>query len=297
MNWVVMSFFENMRCHKILFVTLLWLGLTTLCHGASLKELKLRLDLARQDLRISEATEARIASELKKLKNSGHASPEVLEDYEIYLGRVQEMVLENRKIVQKLEALYARYAPRTESVSLSASSKAQDAPGSKLPNEEEGDELVALDREFHASLTAFDEMLLKEMDEIRSKSASKMKDLAEEAAAVAQRLREKGVEIDTSSPEETSDAQAEGAESEQREGSPEKGEGDAQTATTGDRQEGSRGEGKGQSSTQQQRSRPSGHDDDIVARQIREAAEKETDPELKEKLWKEYDDYKEGKSQ
>ncbi len=184
MNWVVMSFFENMRCHKILFVTLLWLGLTTLCHGASLKELKLRLDLARQDLRISEATEARIASELKKLKNSGHASPEVLEDYEIYLGRVQEMVLENRKIVQELEALYARYAPRTESASLSASSKAQDAPGSKLPNEEEGDELVALDREFHASLTAFDEMLLKEMDEIRSKSASKMKDLAEEAAAV-----------------------------------------------------------------------------------------------------------------
>jgi len=32
--------------------------------------------------------------------------------------------------------------------------------------------------------------------------------------------------------------------------------------------------------------------DDIVARQIREAAEKETDPELKEKLWEEYRNYK-----
>ena len=33
-------------------------------------------------------------------------------------------------------------------------------------------------------------------------------------------------------------------------------------------------------------------DDDIVARQLREAAENETDPELKEKLWKEYEEYK-----
>jgi len=33
-------------------------------------------------------------------------------------------------------------------------------------------------------------------------------------------------------------------------------------------------------------------DDDIVARQLREAAEKETDPELKEKLWEEYETYK-----
>ncbi len=35
-------------------------------------------------------------------------------------------------------------------------------------------------------------------------------------------------------------------------------------------------------------------DDDIVARQLREAAEKETDPELKEKLWQEYRKYKKG---
>jgi len=36
-------------------------------------------------------------------------------------------------------------------------------------------------------------------------------------------------------------------------------------------------------------------DDDIVARQLREAAEKEQDPELKEKLWQEYRKYKEGR--
>ncbi len=36
----------------------------------------------------------------------------------------------------------------------------------------------------------------------------------------------------------------------------------------------------------------SGENDDLVAKQLREAAEKETDPELREKLWKEYQDYK-----
>ncbi len=40
--------------------------------------------------------------------------------------------------------------------------------------------------------------------------------------------------------------------------------------------------------------RPGAEDDDIVARQLREAAEQEKDPVLKEKLWKEYDAYKKG---
>ena len=37
---------------------------------------------------------------------------------------------------------------------------------------------------------------------------------------------------------------------------------------------------------------PDGKDDDIVARQLREAAESEQDPELREKLWEEYRKYK-----
>lgn len=37
---------------------------------------------------------------------------------------------------------------------------------------------------------------------------------------------------------------------------------------------------------------PDGSDDDVVARQLREAATNETDPELREKLWQEYRNYK-----
>jgi len=39
---------------------------------------------------------------------------------------------------------------------------------------------------------------------------------------------------------------------------------------------------------------PDGSDDDVVARQLREAATNETDPELREKLWQEYRNYKKG---
>jgi len=37
-----------------------------------------------------------------------------------------------------------------------------------------------------------------------------------------------------------------------------------------------------------------GQDDDIVARQLREAAAKEPDPGVREKLWDEYRRYKKG---
>jgi hypothetical protein len=40
-----------------------------------------------------------------------------------------------------------------------------------------------------------------------------------------------------------------------------------------------------------------GRDDDVVARQLREAAMKEEDPELREKLWDEYREYKKSVGQ
>ena len=41
---------------------------------------------------------------------------------------------------------------------------------------------------------------------------------------------------------------------------------------------------------------PDGKDDDVVARQLREAAETEKDPELRTRLWEEYRKYKSRKS-
>lgn len=61
--------------------------------------------------------------------------------------------------------------------------------------------------------------------------------------------------------------------------------------------QGSRGAGGGAAPQQQQETFPppedipSGRDDDIVARQLREAAMREADPELREALWDEYRRY------
>lgn len=68
-------------------------------------------------------------------------------------------------------------------------------------------------------------------------------------------------------------------------------QGDAQS----DRARGPTGHGDAdaeKSDTREREKRGDGHDDDIVAGQLREAAEKATDPVLKAKLWEEYDNYK-----
>ncbi|MGD9157840.1 MAG: hypothetical protein PVG39_05505 [Desulfobacteraceae bacterium] len=53
----------------------------------------------------------------------------------------------------------------------------------------------------------------------------------------------------------------------------------------------------GQAETFEHHEKGDSRDDDVVARQLREAAEKETDTVLKEQLWKEYEKYKKSKSQ
>ena len=49
-----------------------------------------------------------------------------------------------------------------------------------------------------ASLATFDGLLLKEMDKIRAGSSKKLQNLAAEAAEAAKRLRQQGLDVDTS---------------------------------------------------------------------------------------------------
>jgi hypothetical protein len=266
-------------------------------YGVSSEAARWMLENARENLRISLATEKRIASELERLKRSASASPQVIKDYEIYLQRVQAMVAENRKIVRDMEAAYARYAPSETKSGSAPSDEMENMLDPQIPEQQNVDELAALDRELNESLSEFDEMLLKELDLIQAKSADRMQDLAQEAAAAAKRLREKGVDLDSSSDEsaeseakETAEENESDADKEstgnQNEQASKEGEEDGQVAKSDSSRQGAEGEARKQSR------HGSGEDDDIVARQLREAAENETDPELKEKLWKEYEEYK-----
>ena len=122
----------------------------------------------------------------------------------------------------------------------------------------------ALDAELFAGLGEFDEMLLREQERVK-------------AAAPRTAAGEGG-----------------GA------GSSAAGSGATEQADFGSDAQATDGEGAGPGSprspgkTSAPPGTPDGSDDDVVARQLREAAEKETDPELKKKLWEEYRKYKKG---
>jgi hypothetical protein len=264
--------------------------------------IELKREQARSDLAAGKATEARIASELNALKQSGNANPDDLKNYETYLSRVQEMVAEQQKMVEEMEKARTAHRRAEKTGGGSQAIPPSGAPSAAMAPEKESGELGSLNRTLSDSLSEFDQMLLKEMDEIRAKSESRMSTLAQEAASAAGKIGEGG-EPGTAS----GDASAkegggeEGAGSGGEQGSRESGRGESggsygNVPTT----EGPvAGGSAGSSTVSGQGGRPSGsdQDDDIVARQLREAAEKETDPELKKKLWKEYEDYKKASRQ
>ncbi len=157
---------------------------------------------------------------------------------------------------------------------------------------------TAMVSEFEASLGDFDEKLLREQDRVKANRPQTGADSGGSAGG------ESGAEGQGEGKNGSEGEQGESGEGSEQ---GESGEGDGQQSgqqgsdsqggtDTGAGQPG--GDSQGSSSGGNQSSAPAdipdGSDDDIIARQLREAAEKETDPELKKKLWEEYRRYKNG---
>jgi hypothetical protein len=288
---------------KAVFAGILLLVLCANLYAATRQKIESALESARKDLRISIATQEQIASDLAKLKKSGDASPDMVEDYKRYLSRVQAMVAENRKTVAKIEALHARYDIRKTPDGSAYSDDTEAMINPAIPEEQAVDELVALDRQLDSSLAQFDQMLLKELDLIQAKSSERMRDLAGEAAAAAKRLRDQGIEINTDLEEESVESGQESTQAQKtveieenasqtgKENKSEESKDDSELTARDPSREGVEGSGN------HPKNRYDPKDDDIVARQLREAAEGETDPELRKKLWKEYESYKKNKGE
>lgn len=281
--------------------------------GASLAD---RLAAARLELEIGVATEQRILNELERYRASGDASGDRIALYETYLDRVRRLTEEKRKTVQQLEQALQ------QSAAASGSGEANPGlppPSIAIPEDQELDELQALQRELDESIAAFDDILLTEGELARVQSELKMKRLAQEAAQAARELREGGGEEGGEGSGEGESGMASGESGSESgepsgENAPEGGmqgmedmEGDSGDASqdTGQQESGggmdrakrasksSPGQGS-EASAEKTAQKAETQDDDIVARQLREAAEKETDPVLREKLWKEYNEYKKG---
>jgi hypothetical protein len=138
------------------------------------------------------------------------------------------------------------------------------------------EQIALLDAELSGGLGSFDEMLLREQERVRA--AAPMKDAAGGGGTGGGNAG-------------NADAAA-GAEGDNGESGAESDAGsDGSSSRSGGAGPGGRRQGGGQGAPP---NTPDGSDDDVVARQLREAAEKETDPELKKKLWEEYRKYKAG---
>jgi hypothetical protein len=258
------------------------------------------LERARETLKISQAARDRITGELSDLKASGNASPEVLSAYETYLARVQEMVDENQKALAQMEAAYSAHQARSQAAAAGTPAIAGAAPPSAGLGEDPADRLKALDRQFNESLAAFDEMLLKELRLIQAASAKRMQGLSEAAAEAGRQAGEKGgaSSAGKGSTAETAGSGTAGGGSEKGEAGTEQAktsEGSGKPGGAAGSGQGAGGWGPGGTGAPPGSYTPS-PDDDIVARQLREAAEKETDPDLKAKLWKEYEAYKKSRA-
>jgi hypothetical protein len=153
------------------------------------------------------------------------------------------------------------------------------------------DKRAQIDRRFDETFAVFDERMRKEQETISEERAARGSGSGPAGGAVEG--------------EESGDGQS--GEGDQGEGMP----GEGSDGAGGD--PGGRGESAGERSGEQgggggvgggaaggsgpntvPADIPDGRDDDIVARQLREAAMKETDPELRERLWEEYRQYKQS---
>jgi hypothetical protein len=149
----------------------------------------------------------------------------------------------------------------------------------------QAEETAELEGAFLSSLGDFDDSLLKEEEKVAARVPSQRES---GSSSASESIGQAGGTGETGSGES-------GAREEQGEGTTEDQgrEGQAGKAQSSTSRSGSQGSGVEQSTY----GAPGGNlpppeDDDIVARQLREAAEKEPDPELKKKLWEEYWKYK-----
>ena len=209
---------------------------------------------------------ARVAAEqdFREQRQRGVLDGTEASDYAEFVARLQRRVAEDCVAVREAGL---HLPPDVECPALpprAVAPAAIDQTAEKTP--EEG--VAALDAQLFVGLGQFDELLLREQERIRIEAP--MPSVAHgtgggESARAGARGRAAAETADASAPREEADPGA-GPGTPRRQERTETAPADI----------------------------PEGSDDDLVARQLREAAEKEPDPELKRKLWEEYRRYKEG---
>ena len=251
---------------------------------------------ARHDLAISEQVLARVSEQADKARSDPATGPRERERLDEYLAHVRELVAQNRKRVRTLEES-VQTAPA--GLPVGAGSGAAGVSGAATNAEQ----VAALDARLSGSLAEFDQLLLEEARKTQARAPASGSSRAY-AGGSGTKAGGKG---SAQSGEDGSGRQAGSEGTGQSEAGGSKpgsastsadGSTDSQPQGSGPGSPGGRIDGTDPGAPGQTAAVPpdvgDGSDDDIVARQIRRAAETERDPELRERLWDEYRKYKQG---
>jgi hypothetical protein len=236
-----------------------------------------------KELIVTASARERMQGEYRMLMASGRLTRGQQHEFKRYLGDLGLRISE-----QCREVLHRYPGVDREQLPCDAMNAAAGPPGDPASEETPQEEIASLDAALADGLGEFDEMLLTEQRKIASRAP-----------------RSGGVSGGGSDGNEGGSGQeGEGGEA----GGD--GEGEESTAQGGAEQGASTGEesterrkgagksgsgmgsGSGKGGNVPPADVPDGKGDDVVARQLREAAMKEQDPELRRKLWDEYKRYK-----
>jgi hypothetical protein len=234
-----------------------------------------------EQLRLDHAALVAAETDFRARRERGSLDGAEAADYAAYIARLQ------RRVIEDCVALARSVNPAPENLPCPQTLPAltQSADIDQQTELTRGEQLAVLDAELNTGLGEYDEMLLQEQERI--KAATPRSDGIGDGSGTGQGDGGTG-------------AQGTGEEGADTDGEQEATGSDKGTTDAGQPPDASPSRGGGAGTGAQKVGAgpppdiPDGSDDDVVARQLREAAEKETDPELKEKLWEEYRKYKQG---
>jgi hypothetical protein len=240
-------------------------------------------DEAVAQLRLDHAALRAAEDDYRALRETGVLSGAEAADYAAYVARLQRRVFEDCKDVLSSGSPYPEDLPCAD-LTRAVTQSADIAVQSERTAEEQ---VAALDAMFMAGLAEYDERLLREQERIKAASPNTNQDSGNNGGGMGGEGAGSG---DTGG--DSGDRGSNGGGVAEDNG--ETGASGGQPA--GGAADSSKDAGDAGDDSDQPADIPDGSDDDIVARQLREAAEKENDPELKAKLWEEYRRYKRGTS-
>ena len=179
--------------------------------------------------------------------------------------------------------------PATASTGAAGDPAAGAAPaGASGPGQTSDERRAAIDKQLNDSLGSFDAELRTEQQRVAHERDARRATAAGSATADGQGADKSGGSPGTASTEAPQDDADKPGASGRHPGRarPRDPSGDLKSEKASKKPDDNAGNGASA------REIPDGSDDDVVARRLRQAAQQETDPELKEKLWQEYIDYK-----